>query len=257
MPFPLAHPAAVLPLRRFCPRWLNLPALIIGSLIPDAAYLFGRLKVDEISHSVLGIALFCLPVGVGLTYVFCWLGSRSLAHLPEKYRVLLPVQTRPSGLSLLRATVSVMIGAATHLAWDAFTHSGGSAAQRFAFLNHTVGSFAGHNVRVCRLLWYLSSFAGVACVYLAYRKAQRRGALGNSSEVAPPARTQCVLGTIEFLEAVIVAALVLPIELVHDLVRGPIGLSLVGMLTLIVVVAVVWLSSRRPTGLNAQPEAQE
>ena len=40
MPFPLAHPAAVLPFRRYCSRWLNFPALVIGSLVPDLGYLF-------------------------------------------------------------------------------------------------------------------------------------------------------------------------------------------------------------------------
>ena len=29
MPWTLAHPAAILPLRRFAPRWLSLPALIL------------------------------------------------------------------------------------------------------------------------------------------------------------------------------------------------------------------------------------
>jgi hypothetical protein len=38
MPWTFAHAAAVLPLRRCCPRRLHFPALVIGSLTPD----FGR-----------------------------------------------------------------------------------------------------------------------------------------------------------------------------------------------------------------------
>lgn len=250
MPFPLAHPAAVLPLNRLCPRWLNLPALVIGSLIPDAAYLLGRLKVEDISHSVLGIGLFCLPVGVGLTYLLYWLESRSPALSRGRYWQLLPQRQQRKGVALLSASVSVMIGAATHLVWDAFTHSGGSAAERFTFLNHAIGSFAGHSVRVCRVLWYLSSFVGVAWVYLAFRKAQKRALSPQIQAIAPGLSSDSAPGLVRFLEAFMVAALVLPIEVLHDLVRGPIGLGLVGMLTLFAVVAVVRISSR---GLTPAP----
>src|SRR5437762_2617545 len=50
MPFPLAHPAAVLPLRRYCPRFLSFPALVIGSIAPDFGYCFGDLNVEDLSH---------------------------------------------------------------------------------------------------------------------------------------------------------------------------------------------------------------
>jgi len=50
MPFPVAHPAAVLPLRRYCPRYLSFPALVVGSLSPDLGYLFGHLHADWFSH---------------------------------------------------------------------------------------------------------------------------------------------------------------------------------------------------------------
>src|SRR6266404_5342332 len=62
MAFPLAHPAAVLPLRRYCPRGFNFAALVVGSLSPDAGYLFGQRNVDEFSHRVVGSFGFCLPV---------------------------------------------------------------------------------------------------------------------------------------------------------------------------------------------------
>jgi hypothetical protein len=50
MPFPVAHLAAVLPLRRYCPRYLSFPALVVGSLSPDLGYLFGHLHTDWFSH---------------------------------------------------------------------------------------------------------------------------------------------------------------------------------------------------------------
>jgi hypothetical protein len=38
MPFTFAHPAAVLPLRRFCPDRLVWSALVIGTVSPDLEY---------------------------------------------------------------------------------------------------------------------------------------------------------------------------------------------------------------------------
>ena len=70
MPFTLAHPAAVLPLRRFCPRFLNFPALVVGSVGPDAGYAFGWLGADQVSHRFLGSFVFCLPVGLVLVGLF-------------------------------------------------------------------------------------------------------------------------------------------------------------------------------------------
>ena len=63
MPFPLAHPAAVLPLRRFCPGRLSFLALVIGSVVPDVAYCFGPLDVDVFAHTLPGSLVFCLPMG--------------------------------------------------------------------------------------------------------------------------------------------------------------------------------------------------
>jgi len=47
MPLPLAHPAAVLPLRRFCPQYFDCPALVLGSILPDFAY-----AIDDLNKSL-------------------------------------------------------------------------------------------------------------------------------------------------------------------------------------------------------------
>jgi len=230
MPFPLAHPAAVLPLKRFCPRWLNLPALVIGSVSPDAAYLFGKLKLEEVSHRSWGIVAFCLPAGFLLTLLLHLLRSQLAGMLPEKYgRVFLPSTWQPFGSAGV-IMLSLLIGTGTHLLWDSLTHRGGWAAGRIPMLETSVGSFAGHTVRLCRVLWYGSSFAGVACVYLVYRNAQQTSEPGVAK----------VLKKATWLEATLVAALVLPIELVHDLVRGPAGGMLVALLSFLLVMGVVW-----------------
>lgn len=101
MPYPFAHPAAVLPLIRPMGR-LGVPAaLVIGSMVPDAWYLVpGMVRAD--SHSFAGLFWFCLPVGFVLYLV--WKGSRPRAPAPA-------------------VAVSVLVGALTHFGWDAIAHS--------------------------------------------------------------------------------------------------------------------------------------
>src|SRR5579872_1927354 len=125
MPFTLAHPAAVLPFRRYCPRYFNFPALIIGSLAPDIGYCFGRLRVDEFSHRFVGSLGFCLPVGLLMLGMFYGLRHPIVGMLPASQRkVFLPLCERPPG-SLLAIIISLLIGAWTHLLWDSFTHKNG------------------------------------------------------------------------------------------------------------------------------------
>src|ERR1039458_366285 len=101
MAFPLAHPAAVLPLRRYCPRWLSFPALVIGSLSPDAGYCLGNLgglDWGTFSHGMLGSVAFCLPVGVVLLALFYGLRAPVIRMLPAPYQqAFLPLCWRPPG----------------------------------------------------------------------------------------------------------------------------------------------------------------
>lgn len=232
MPFPLAHPAAVLPLKRFCRAWLNLPGLVTGSVIPDAGYMLSRFKADELAHRPLGLVLFSLPLSLLLVALLYKTRKPFLALVPERTRkAFLPGTWQPAR-SALGIVVSVLIGAALHIAWDAFTHRGGWAAERLPFLNTVVGSFGGHTVRLCRLLWYASSFAGVTALYLTYMRA-----LKSAGQCPQNARA-------EWLESAAVAAVVIPIELVHDMFRDGGGLA-VAFLSLVLLSAVVWRTQER------------
>ena len=70
MPFPLAHPAAVLPFRRWCPRFLSLPALVVGSVCPAAAYAIPWWDLATRAHQVIGSMLFCMPLGLLAIWLF-------------------------------------------------------------------------------------------------------------------------------------------------------------------------------------------
>lgn len=168
MPFPLAHPAAVMPLRRFCPKWLSLSALVVGSISPDFGYSFGPLKVDEFSHRLLGTFVFCLPTGLIVLWAFYSARTWFVEMLPSKYQAALrPLCNNPPA-SVFVLVVSLLVGAWTHVLWDAFTHREGWFVLHSAFLQSQVGFILGHRVRVFHCLWYLCSFAGVGWLFLIF-----------------------------------------------------------------------------------------
>jgi hypothetical protein len=210
MPFPLAHPAAVLPLRRLCPRWFCLPALFIGSLTPDAGYVFGEYTGGALSHQPLGSITFCLPLGLLLVMLFYVLRSPAVRTLPAPYqRALLPsCQQAPASVWVV--VISLLIGTWSHQLWDSFTHNEGWGVQHLPVLKTAVFTWHGRTARVCRLLWYGCSFAGVIWLFFAFEKWKQTRVY-----VGAHVSTREVLR-----DAVLVALMVLPIALVHHLVRG-------------------------------------
>jgi hypothetical protein len=228
MPFTLAHPAVVLPLRRYCPRLLNFPALVIGSITPDLGYFFGRLNVNDYAHGLIGSVMFCFPLGLLLTALFYRLRTRVVGMLPGRQRErLLPLCRRPVG-SWLGIIVSLMIGVWTHLLLDSFTHKDGWGVEHLPVLQIAVGSVADHTVRIHHLLWYAFSFAGVFWLYYVYEQWRRAAAHG-----APAAS-----GLMRFCQAVIIAALAVFIGAFHHLVPGSRGFYLAVIMTLILVAGI-------------------
>jgi hypothetical protein len=245
MPFPLAHPAAVLPLRRYCPRWLNFPALVIGSLSPDAGYLFGELRGGQLSHQFLGSIAFCLPVGIVLVPLFYLLRRPLVRLLPAAYqRALIPICERPAG-PVWAIVVSLVIGAWTHVLWDSFTHNDGWFVQRSELLQSVVIQAAGRTARVCHLLWYGCSFVGVVWLFLVFEK-WKQTAVNRGTAVS---------GKLVLRDAVLVAILVLPVQLAHHLVReNKLGLCLIALLCALPVIGIVLKvasAHKRPTTSGA------
>lgn len=126
MPFPLAHPAAILPLRRFCPRRFNFPALVIGSLCPDVGYCFGTLHLDKFSHRFLaGSFGFCLPVGLAMLWLFYRFRRDVVQRFSPRFRrIFEPPCLCPAGPFLI-IVVSLIVGAWTHDLLDSLTHRHG------------------------------------------------------------------------------------------------------------------------------------
>ncbi|MFI6100943.1 DUF4184 family protein [Lentzea sp. NPDC051213] len=144
MPFTLAHPAAVLPLRRY----LWFPGLVAGAVAPDLGY---YLPVAP-THDVLGGSL----AAVVLLLLGRLLLPSVMAITPAfvRERVARPGPARRP----LWMVLSIVAGVLTHLLWDAFTQTDGWFVQRWDWL--TV-SIAGPH-RLYNVIGYVSSLGGMA-----------------------------------------------------------------------------------------------
>ena len=229
MPFPLAHPAAVLPFRRYCPRFFSLPALVAGSLVPDLGYFFGPLRLDEWSHQLRGSVVFCLPLGLLALTLTYGLRSYALRRLPSACQpAFLQLRWPPLGSPAV-IVVSLLVGIWTHLFLDSFTHKDGWLVERLPMLQVSLGSIAGRTVRVHSLLWYALSFVGVALVFMTFQSWQQA-----SSPALPADSTKA-----GWPGAVLVAIAVLPIELAHHLLRDWRGMLSVACLTLLLLLLIL------------------
>lgn len=173
MPWTFAHPAAVLPMRRFCPRYLHFSALVIGSLMPDVGFHLGLFALATYAHTFAGSLVICVPLGMALLICFSAV-RRPLWHLlPQPHRdALEPLVAQPSAQGIgntLRSAVSILLGAWSHIAWDSFTHrSGWSVAQVPALRGAVPVPWIGE-VPLYNVLQHASTVAGVLILVLAYR----------------------------------------------------------------------------------------
>ncbi|MFI8525895.1 DUF4184 family protein [Promicromonospora sukumoe] len=200
MPFTLSHPAAVLP---FVRRPFSAAALVAGAVAPDLPYFARSTPVPvsaqswyepfmnaTTSHSLAGAVTVSLPYALVL-YGFLLAARRPVGGLlpgvvgpgaggrgaagagadgrgepgPTAAGVLL----RPSGWVLL----SLVIGIATHLVWDSFTHGDGYVVTHVPLLSAT----AFGDLTWARLLQHVSTVVGlvVIAVYLWRRRSRMPG----------------------------------------------------------------------------------
>lgn len=119
-----AHPAAVLPLKLLSPRRLDGVALVVGAAAPDLGYTVEGLGIEVRSHAWHSLAWFSLPLTLVITALVRRAAPVVAAHLPPGG----PLAIRDYGVLAtmrhpLRVTVwSALLGAASHLVWDSFTH---------------------------------------------------------------------------------------------------------------------------------------
>ncbi len=175
MPFTFSHPAIVLPLTYLPKRWFSLTGLVIGSMTPDFEY-FLRMKVEsEYSHTLAGLTWFDLPLGLLLCFIFQNIVRNSLfQNLPTFLKSRFVTFTRYNWnrhfeRNWLVVIISILIGAASHLFWDSFTHSNGYFVQAIPALTNTV-DLLGRQIPVLKILQHSSTLiGGLVIAYTIYK----------------------------------------------------------------------------------------
>lgn len=145
--------------------------LVIGSMVPDFEY-FLRLRVKSIySHTWVGLFWFDVPLGLVLTLLYISLiKNRLIDHLPKelnkRFQSFKNVSSnRYSFYIIVVISISVLIGAISHLIWDGFTHPAGYFVSVIPYLSSAI-RFGGHDVYVYKIIQHASTVAGLTVIAL-------------------------------------------------------------------------------------------
>lgn len=165
MPFTFSHPAIILPLTYLPKKWFSLTGLIIGSLTPDFEY-FLRMRIQSnYSHTLSGLFWFDLPLGLMLAFIFHNYVRNSLFdNLPTILKSRLRVFKQFDWNSYFKknwvvVSLSILIGAASHIFWDSFTHDHGYFVKTIPELTNTI-SVLGRQIPILKILQHSSTLIG-------------------------------------------------------------------------------------------------
>ncbi|MBL8341911.1 MAG: DUF4184 family protein [Rubrivivax sp.] len=172
MPWTFSHPAAVLPLAR-CSRHLPFVGLVVGSMAPDFGYYVGAFALAHEAHRPFGLLWLCLPPGLLIVWLLRAWHARFIALVPQPHRAALATLQPPAALGMrgwLGMAAAIVVGAATHMLWDACTHSHGFAVRAWSLLQQPVMEFGGRRLFVYNTLQHASTVIGLLCLAWAYRR---------------------------------------------------------------------------------------
>lgn len=160
MPLTLSHPAAVLPLRRL---GLPMSVMVIASMVPDLPLFLRSTAGYEATHRVVGVLTIDVVLTALAASVWFLLVRDAVVDLaPDALRLRLPARARLDRRQIVLAPVAAVVGAATHVAWDAFTHPGRWGVRHVPWLQADHAGLAGS-------AWaqYVSGVVGLAIVVAA------------------------------------------------------------------------------------------
>jgi hypothetical protein len=180
MPFTPAHSAIVLPLLK--KRSLSATTLVVGSMAPDFEYFFTMSVDSEHSHTLAGLLYFNVPVVFFLSFIFHQVVKKNLIlNLPTFFASKFEDTLRVNFYSIVRGRplifiLSSILGAASHLFWDSFTHEDGYFVQKLWFYEGTIVPYEGARYPLFYALQHISTYAGLFFVGI-YILFKRRSAL--------------------------------------------------------------------------------
>ncbi len=136
MPYTVSHAIISLPVCSFTRNKIPLFSVIVGSISPDFPYLLVLSPTHAPGHSVLGVLIYCLvPSLIVLFFWYRWfeIPTLNLFHLPKRQR-------RFTANSYFLIIIGVLIGAYSHVLWDATSHSYGAIVVANDFMHREIFS---------------------------------------------------------------------------------------------------------------------
>ncbi len=212
MPFTFAHPAIVVPLLRGRPRWwIDPTALVCGALAPDFEYFLRARMHSSVSHTLTGWVTFDLPVALALAVLFqssLRAPLRAAAPAWLQQRIADPVAPwwRRSPAGWVAVIACAMLGALSHLGWDALTHRTGAGVRAIGWLQGTSDLGAAGSWARYRLMQHASTGLGLLVLLGHALTSPHRGPVGDA---ATRRRTRRWLLLAMALGTIILPALVL------------------------------------------------
>ncbi|MFD1150692.1 DUF4184 family protein [Saccharothrix hoggarensis] len=247
MPFTASHIAAVIPLSR---RPLVPSALVAGSMAPDLPY-FVLLYPggSEYTHTWWGMAVVDVPIALLALLVYrVLLLEPAVALLPDAARSRVAWLPAPRfGVAMV---VSALIGAATHLFFDGFTHEHHWGAELFPALHHEILS-----VPVYIWAQATSTLLGALIVAVwSVRKLSRMPRRPVPARFAPPRRPALVRALVALCTVVFMAS-TLRGYVVEDVLAGVSITAVTGTLTGLALYG-LWRRARRRNGAEDRTAAE-
>jgi len=149
-----------------------LSALVVGSLAPDFRYFLNLAPRGHFGHSFKGVFIFCLPVGLAVLWVFQKLMKLPLISLaPRSHQQRLVALAMPFSWGGARRfgliVASLLLGAISHLTWDAFTHDNGLVVRNVPDMRVPLEEFGTHRP-LYNVLQHGSSLLGLALLIFWY-----------------------------------------------------------------------------------------
>jgi len=139
--------------------------LVMGSIAPDMPTLLPIPAVVHFAHTLSGLLTIDLAIGtIGFVLWQALFGPAVVAIAPQALRIRLPDRA-PAGIAFHcaqvgrvgRVVAALLLGAATHLIWDSFTHDWMWGPQHVPWLAARHGPWMGWE-----WVQHISDFAGIA-----------------------------------------------------------------------------------------------
>lgn len=140
MPYTASHAIASWPLSLLTGRLIPISSIILGCCSPYFPYLLALTPTHAPGHSfnILSVLLYCILPALPLLFIwYAWI-ERPTASLFK-----LPVQSRPLTFidtlwMMVSVSLGLLLGAYSHIIWDASSHATGEFVASNSFWQHIV-----------------------------------------------------------------------------------------------------------------------